>query len=85
MGLRWSSDRRISSTMGSSSAYTTLPINNFVEELPKLGELLDFIEKNYGKVIAVIPNIGLTRTSILLGTSFQGVKGFAVIYRKTNS
>ncbi|MEM3388466.1 MAG: hypothetical protein QXO47_04330 [Thermoproteota archaeon] len=59
-----------------------LPISSFVEELPKLGETLDYIEENHGEVVAVIPNIGITPTSIILGTSFQGVKGFSIVYRK---
>ncbi|MEM4489495.1 MAG: hypothetical protein QXK88_12015 [Desulfurococcaceae archaeon] len=59
-----------------------LPIDNFTEELPRLGELLDYVEKNLGEVVATIPNIGLTSTSVILGTSFQGVKGVAIIYRK---
>ncbi|MEM3711916.1 MAG: hypothetical protein QXR97_00015 [Thermoproteota archaeon] len=59
-----------------------LPINSFEEEMPKLGETLDYIEENHGEVVAVIPNIGITPTSLILGTSFQGVKGFSIVYRK---
>jgi len=59
-----------------------LSIDNFTEELPRLGELLDYVEKNLGEVVAIVPNIGLTSTSVILGTSFQGVKGVAIIYRK---
>lgn len=44
-----------------------LSIEDFVKELPRLGELSDFIEKNSGKVIAVIPNSGITWTSFYLG------------------
>ncbi len=59
-----------------------LPISSFEEELPKLGETLDYMEENHGEVITVIPNMGITPTSILLGTSFQGVKRFSIVYRK---
>jgi hypothetical protein len=47
-----------------------------------LGKALDHIQQNHGEVTAVIPNIGLTRASLLFGTSFQGVKGFAIVYKK---
>jgi hypothetical protein len=59
-----------------------LPIDDFEPELPELGKALDHIQQNHGEVTAVIPNIGLTKASLLLGTSFQGVKGFAIIYQK---
>ena len=59
-----------------------LPIDNFEKELYKLGKLLDFIEKNLGEIICILPNIGITTTSLVLGTSFQGVKGFAIVYKK---
>jgi len=35
-----------------------------------------------GEVVAVVPNIGLTKTSLVFGTSFQGIKGFAIMVRK---
>ena len=59
-----------------------LPIDDFEAELPELGKALDHIQQNHGEATAVIPNIGLTKASLLLGTSFQGVKGFAIIYKK---
>jgi hypothetical protein len=59
-----------------------LPIDDFEQQLPELGKALDHIQQNHGVVTAVIPNIGLTKASLLLGTSFQGVKGFAIIYKK---
>jgi hypothetical protein len=59
-----------------------LPIDDFEADLPELGKALDHIQQNHGEVTAVIPNIGLTKASLLLGTSFQGVKGFAIIYKK---
>jgi len=51
-----------------------LKIDNFVQDLSKLGEVLEKLSEN-GKVVTIIPNIGLTKTSIFLGTSYQGVKG----------
>jgi len=68
---------------GDSWGIFYLPIDDFEADLPKLGKALDHIQKNHGEVTAVIPNIGLTKASLLLGTSFQGVKGFAIIYKKT--
>jgi hypothetical protein len=59
-----------------------LPISSFEDELPRLGETLDYIEENQGEVVTVIPNMGITPTSLVLGTSFQGVKGFGIVYRK---
>jgi hypothetical protein len=59
-----------------------LPIDDFEADLPELGKALDHIQQNHGEATAVVPNIGLTRASLLLGTSFQGVKGFAIIYKK---
>jgi hypothetical protein len=59
-----------------------LPIDDFEPDLPELGKALDHIQQNHGEVTALIPNIGLTKASLLLGTSFQGVKGFAIIYKK---
>ena len=57
-------------------------LDPFDEKIAELGALLDEIERRYGRVIAVVPNIGLTSTSIFFGTSFQGVKGAAIIFRK---
>jgi len=59
-----------------------LPIDDFEADLPELGKALDHIQQNHGEVTAVIPNIGLTKASLLLGTSFQGVKGFAIVFKK---
>jgi hypothetical protein len=67
---------------GESWGIFYLPIDDFEAELPELGEALDHIQEKHGEVTAVIPNIGLTKTSLLLGTSFQGVKGFAIVYKK---
>ena len=57
-------------------------LDPFEERLPQLGALLDYVERNLGEVVAVVPNVGFVSASILLGTSFQGVKGAAVIYRR---
>jgi len=62
---------------GDSWAIYYLPIDDFVKDLEKLEEVLDKPEREEGKVVAVAPNIGLTKTSLVFGTSFQGVKGFA--------
>lgn len=53
----------------------------FYDSLPKLGKLLESMEELYGEVVAVIPNVGFVTASVILGTSFQGVKGVAVIFR----
>ncbi len=60
-----------------------LPINDFTKDLNILINALDYVEKNFGEVITIIPNIGLTPTSkFLLGPSFQGVKGFAIVFKR---
>ena len=59
-----------------------LPIDDFEPDLPQLGKALDHIQQNHSEATAIIPNIGLTKESLLLGTSFQGVKGIAIIYKK---
>lgn len=46
-----------------------LKINRFVFELVK-------------RILAIVPNIGFVPASIVLGTSFQGVKGFAIVSKK---
>jgi len=53
----------------------------FYDSLPRLGKVLDEVEERFGEVVAVIPNIGFVTASVFLGTSFQGVKGVAVIFR----
>ena len=56
-------------------------IDDFVGDLEDLGRFLEEVSSK-GRIVSIIPNIGLTKTSLLLGTSFQGVKGFAVIVEK---
>jgi len=58
-----------------------LSIDDFENDLPSIGKFLDKASSE-GRVTAIIPNVGLTKTSIFLGTSFQGVKGLAIIIEK---
>jgi hypothetical protein len=58
------------------------PVENFVKDLSNFGFQLDLLAKKGLEVISVIPNTGLVKASILIGTDFQGVKGFAVISKK---
>ena len=37
-----------------------LPITEFENELHYLGKLLDFIEKNLGNVVLIVPNVGFS-------------------------
>ena len=57
-------------------------ISDFIPNLKGFGKYLDSLESAGEKIISVTPNIGFVDTSWLLGTSFQGVKGFAVLTRK---
>jgi len=68
--------------IGESYGVVYLPINDFVKDLNVLVNALDYVEKSFGEVTAVIPNVGLTLTSMLLGPSFQGVKGFAIVFKR---
>ncbi|MEM0226679.1 MAG: hypothetical protein QXF46_07355, partial [Thermofilaceae archaeon] len=54
----------------------------FYDRLPHLGQALDYVQKHLGDVVAILPNVGFVSASIFLGTSFQGVKGVAIIYRR---
>lgn len=56
-------------------------IDDFINDLQGIGEFLDKVSSE-GKVVAIVPNVGLTKTSIFLGTSFQGIKGLAIIIEK---
>jgi len=58
------------------------PIESFEEDLLIFSRFLEALEENDEKVSVIIPNMGLVPTSIVLGTSFQGVKGFAVIIKR---
>ena len=49
--------------------------------MPKFGEFLEEVKRRGEEVSAIIPNMGWVPASIVLGTSFQGVKGVAVITR----
>jgi len=68
---------------GDKIAVAYLDMDPFTEKLEALGALLEAIEEK-GEVMAIIPNVGLTGTSFILGTDFQGVKGVAIIYRIRN-
>jgi hypothetical protein len=57
----------------------------FYDSLPRLGRVLDEVEERFGEVIAVVPNVGFVTASVFLGTSFQGVKGVAVVFRLRRS
>ncbi|MBO3800255.1 MAG: hypothetical protein FGF52_04305 [Candidatus Brockarchaeota archaeon] len=59
------------------------PIGSFEDDLPMFGKFLEEVRERGEEVSAIIPNMGWVPASILLGTSFQGVKGFAVITRMT--
>ncbi len=56
-------------------------ISSFEDDLPSFGRFLEEMQEKE-EVVAIVPNVGLVDVSWLLGTSFQGVKGFAVIARK---
>jgi hypothetical protein len=58
-------------------------ISDFIPDLDEFGKFLDGLESSGEKILSVAPNIGFVDTSWLLGTSFQGVKGFAVVTRKS--
>ncbi len=66
---------------GSRITIYYVSIDDFVGDLEDLGRFLEEVSSK-GRIISIIPNIGLTKTSLPLGTSFQGVKGFAVIVEK---
>ncbi len=67
--------------VGSRIIIYYIGIDSFVDDLREIGEILDNLAGE-GCILSIIPNIGLTKTSLLLGTSFQGVKGLAVIVEK---
>jgi len=71
--------------IGETYGVIYLPINDFIKDLNVLVNALDYVEKSFGEVTAIIPNIGLTSTGIFLGPAFplfRGVKGFAIIFRR---
>ncbi|MCX8183193.1 MAG: hypothetical protein N3F08_02045 [Crenarchaeota archaeon] len=49
--------------------------------MPIFGKFLEEVKERGEEVSAIIPNMGSVPASIVLGTSFQGIKGFAVITR----
>ena len=60
-----------------------MSVDDFIPDLERLGGYLESINDRGEEVVSVIPNTGFVKSSILLGTSFQGVKGFAVVTRKS--
>ncbi|MGQ9597606.1 MAG: hypothetical protein ACUVQY_07175 [Thermoproteota archaeon] len=58
-------------------------ISSFEDEPSTFGKFLEGLEENGEEILAIVPNM-VVPTSIVLGTGFQGVKGFAVIARKPN-
>ena len=54
-------------------------IDDFIPDLDYLGRTLESINERGEEVVSVVPNMGFVKSSVLLGTSFQGVKGFAVV------
>ncbi len=67
--------------VGSRIIIYYIGIDSFVDDLREIGEILDNLAGE-GCILSIIPKIRLTKTSLLLGTSFQGVKGLAVIVEK---
>ena len=57
-------------------------VDTFEEDLAAFGEFLESVKAAGEEVVAVVPNTGFVSTSWVLGSSFQGVKGFAVVSRK---
>jgi hypothetical protein len=68
---------------GSSLRIYYYPIESFEEDLQSFSEYLESLEAAGEVVISVVTNTGLVGSSFLLGSSFQGVKGFGVVTRKT--
>ncbi len=58
------------------------PVESFEEDLAGFGDYLESLESAGEAVVSVVTNTGFVGSSFLLGSSFQGVKGFAVVTRK---
>ncbi len=58
-------------------------VESFEEDLPSFGAELESLETSGEEIVSIATNTGLVGSSFLLGSSFQGVKGFAVVTRKT--
>jgi len=58
-----------------------LPIDEFEQDLVLLGRLLAVLTDRGEQVVSVVPNMGLVPASVILGTEFQGVKGFGIVTR----
>jgi hypothetical protein len=57
-------------------------IDDFETEMGYFLKFLDDIDYVKEEVVSVITNVGFVKTAIIMGTSFTGVKGYAVIVRK---
>jgi hypothetical protein len=58
------------------------PVDSLEEDLPDFGAQLELLEAAGEEIVSIVTNTGLVSSSFLLGSSFQGVKGFAVVARK---
>ncbi len=58
-----------------------LRINNFIRDLSGLGEVLEKLS-SIGRIVAIIPNVELLRTSIFSRAKSQVVSGLAIILEK---
>ncbi len=59
-----------------------LPVDSFEEDLAAFGDHLGALTAAGEEIISVVANTGWVSSSFLLGSSFQGVKGFAVVTRR---
>ncbi len=57
-------------------------VESFEEDLPSFGAELEALILSGEEVVSITTNTGLVGSSFLLGSSFQGVKGFAVVTKK---
>jgi hypothetical protein len=57
-------------------------INDFETELKDFLIFLESIDKSREEVVSITTNVGWVKTSLLMGSSFTGVKGYAVMVMK---
>ena len=57
-------------------------ISDFVGELQDFARFLDSIDTTREEVIAIVPNSGLVKATVLLDMGFTGVKGYSIITKK---
>ena len=58
------------------------PIPQFEGDLPKFGRFLETIKEKGEEATIIVPNVGWVMTSLIMGSGFQGIKGFAIIIKK---